>query len=103
MSHFLETFLIAKSFYQLNKYNKAWLNTEFSQNTAFICRKVPRIAWNILNIHFNSGEFFSFTCIYTRRLQKRGFLPIHETGFLPSLKFSTSRFICVLRVLLFSF
>ena len=47
LSHFLEKLLITKAIYQLNKYNKAWLNT-FSQNTDFIYRRVPGIAWNVL-------------------------------------------------------
>ena len=40
-------------------------------------------------------------CAPPRCLQKRDFL--YETGFLPGLKFSTSHFICVLSILLFSF
>ena len=50
---------------------------------------------------FNSGKFFTFTCIHTLPLQKNGF-PL-ETGFLPGFKFSTSHFVhgrsCVLQVL----
>ena len=66
MSHFLETFLIAKSFYQLNKYNKAWLNTEFSQNTAFIYRKVPTdcLEYSEYSLQF-TGIFFLHLHLYS--------------------------------------
>ena len=40
---------------------------------------------------FNSGKFFTFTCIHSLYLQKNGF-PL-ETGFLPGFKFSTSHFV----------
>ena len=65
------------------KYNKAWLNTNLA--------KTPTEK-HIASIHGN----FTFTCIHTLRLQKRGFL--YETGFLPG-----SHPIWVLSVLLFSF
>ena len=31
LSHFLEKLLITKAIYQLNKYNKAWLNTNLAK------------------------------------------------------------------------
>ena len=82
--------------YQLNKYNKAWLlfTVEFQELLV--------IFWKTYRL--NSREFFTFTCIHTLRLQKRGLL--YETGFLPGFKFFTSLlswFSCVLCVLLFSF
>ena len=46
--------------YQLNKYNKAWLEYKFSRNTDFICRRLPGIAWNILrNLSLQFTEMFS--------------------------------------------
>ena len=82
--------------YQLNKYNKPWLlfTVEFQELLV--------IFWKTYRL--NSREFFTFTCIHTLRLQKRGLL--YETGFLPGFKFFTSLlswFSCVLCVLLFSF
>ena len=68
--------------YQLNKYNKAWLNTnlsKFSLNTDFIYRKVPGICLKrsekrIASIHENfvpSPAFILFSCknlsFYTKR------------------------------------
>ena len=100
--HFLEKLLITKAIYQLNKYNKAWLNTNLAKTPTLFTvefQELLEIFWE--TYHFNSREFCTFTCIHTLRLQKRGFL--YETGYLPGLKFSTSHIICVLSLLLFSF
>ena len=50
------------------KYNKAWLNTNLDKTQTE--KHIASILGN-----------FTFTCIHTLRLQKRGFL--NETGFLP--------------------
>ena len=96
LSHFLEKLLITKAIYQLNKYNKAWLNTNLAKTPTLFTvefQELLEIFWQTY-YRFNSREFFTFTCIHTLRLQKRGFL--YQTGFLPGFKFSTSHFICVL-------
>ena len=54
---------------------------KFGQSTDFFTvefQELIRIFWE--TYRFNSPEFFTFTCIHTLRLRKRGFL--HETGFL---------------------
>ena len=71
---------------------------KLSQNTDEF-QELLEIFWE--TYRFNSREFFTLTCIYTSRLQKRGFLC--ETGVLPGLTISTSHFTCVLSVLFFSF
>ena len=36
LSHFLEKLLITKAIYQLNKYNKAWLNTNLAKTPTLL-------------------------------------------------------------------
>ena len=96
--HFLEKLLFTKAIYQLNKYNKALLNTNLAKTQTSSRNCLKYFEKRMASIH---GKFFTRTCLHTLRLQKRGFL--YETGFLPGLKFSTSHIICVLSVLLSSF
>ena len=75
-----------KAIYQLNKYNKAWLNTNLAKTPTLFAvefQELLEIFWE--TYRFNSREFFTFTCIHTLHLQKRGFL--YETGFLPGFEF----------------
>ena len=90
LSHFLEKLLITKAIYQLHKYNKAWLNTNLGKTPTLFTvefQELLEIFWE--TYRFNLREFCTFTCTYTLRLQKRGFL--YKTAFLPGLKFSNLR------------
>ena len=66
LSHFLEKLLITKAIYQLNKYNKAWLNTNLTKTLTLYFtvefQELLQIFWEMY--HFNSPKFFTFTCIY---------------------------------------
>ena len=66
LSHFLEKLLITKAIYQLNKYNKAWLNTNLTKTLTLYFtvefQELLQIFWEMY--HFNSRKFFTFTCIY---------------------------------------
>ena len=72
LSHFLEKLLITKAIYQLNKYNKAWLNTNLTKTPTLYFsvefQELLQIFWE--TYRFNSPKFFTFTCIDTLRLQK---------------------------------
>ena len=83
----------------LNKYNKAWLNTNLA--------KTPTSFRNCVKYFENRNiqSDFSYNCKFIANfgfIYTPGFL--YETGFLPGLlKFSTSHIICVVSVRLFSF
>ena len=96
--HFLEKLLITNAIYQLNKYNKAWLNKNLAKTpTSFRnCLKYSENRNIQSDFPYNCKFIANFGFIYTP-----GFL--YETGFLPGLKFSTSHIICVVSVRLFSF
>ena len=75
LSHFLEKLFITKAIYQLNKYNKAWLNTNLTKTLTlyFTVLRVPGIASNILrNISLQFTEILNYLHLhlYTLRLQK---------------------------------
>ena len=96
--HFLEKLLITNAIYQLNKYNKAWLNKNLA--------KTPTSFRNCLKYSENRNiqSDFPYNCKFIANfgfIYAPGFL--YETGFLPGLKFSTSHIICVVSVRLFSF
>ena len=89
LSQFQEKLLITKTIYNLNKYNKAWLNTNLAKTPTLFTvefQELLQIFWE--TYCFYSREFFTFTCIHTLHLQEHGFL--YETGFLPGFKFSIS-------------
>ena len=86
LSDVLEKLLITKAIYQLNKYNKAWLNTNLAKTLNLFTvgfQESLQIFWEKIHRNF-------LPCIRTLRFRTRGFL--HETGFL-RLSFSTTRFI----------
>ena len=91
--HFLEKLLITNAIYQLNKYNKAWLNKNLAKTpTSFRnCLKYSENRNIQSDFPYNCKFIAKFGFIYTP-----GFL--YETGFLPGLKFSTSHIICVVSV-----
>ena len=65
-----------------------WLNTNLAKTpTLFIVefQEWLEIFWE--TYRFNSPKFFTFTCLHTLRLPKRGFL--YEIGFLPCFTFCT--------------
>ena len=92
LSHVPEKLLITKALSLLiNKSNKAWLNTNLAKTPNLFTvefQELLQIFWE--TYHFNSQEFFIFTCVHTLHLQKLGFL--YETRFL-RLKFSTAHLI----------
>ena len=96
--HFLEKLLITNAIYQLNKYNKAWLNKNLAKTPTSLrnCLKYSENRNIQSDFPYNCKFIANFGFIYTP-----GFL--YETGFLPGLKFSTSHIICVVSVRLFSF
>ena len=63
-----------KAIYQLNKYNKAWLNTNLAKTPTLFTVEFQEwleIFWE--TYRFNSREFFTFICIHTLRWQKLAF------------------------------
>ena len=63
-----------KAVYQLNKYNKAWPNTNVAKTPSLFTvefQELLEIFWE--RYRFNSREFFTFICIHTLRLQTRAF------------------------------
>ena len=66
LSHFLEKLLIIKAIYQLNKYNKAWLNKNLAKTPTLFTvefQELLEMFWK--TYRFNSQEFFTFTCSHT--------------------------------------
>ena len=96
--HFLEKLLITNAIYQLNKYNKAWLNKNLAKTpTSFRnCLKYSENRNIQSDFPYNCKFIANFGFIYTPSF-------LYETGFLPGLKFPTSHIICVVSVRLFSF
>ena len=99
LSNFLEKLLITKneSNLSIKQVQQSLAEYKFSQNTNFIYRRVPGMAWNILrNVSLQfTGIFYLHFHPYSS-LAKTCFL--YQTGFLPGFKFSTSYFICVLNL-----
>ena len=63
-----------KAIYQLNKYNKAWLNTNLAKTPTLFTvefQELLEIFWE--TYRFNSREFFTFISIHTLRWQKLAF------------------------------
>ena len=66
LSHFLEKLLITKAIYQLNKYNKAWLNTNLAKTPTLFTVEFQELLEMFWKTYCsNSQEFFTFTCIHT--------------------------------------
>ena len=64
LSHFPEKLLITKAIYQLNNYNKAWLNTNLAKTPSLFTvefQELLEIFWE--TYRFYSQEFFTFSCI----------------------------------------
>ena len=99
LSHFLEQLLITKneSNLSIKQIQQSLAEYKFSQNTDFIYRRVPGMAWNILrNVSLQfKGIFYLHLHPYSS-LAKTCFL--YQTGFLPGFKFSTSHLIRVLNL-----
>ena len=57
-----------KAIYQLNKYNKAWLNTNSAKTpTSFTVESRNCLKYSEKRIASIHGNFFTFTCIHTRK------------------------------------
>ena len=56
------------------------MNTNLAKKPNLFTVKFQELLQIFLEMYFNSREFFTFTCIHSLRLRKRGIL--HETGFL---------------------
>ena len=82
LSHFLEKLLITKAIYQLNKYNKAWLNTNLAKTPTLFTVEFQELL-EIFYLHTLASILFACknVAFYTKQDFSRALSFPHHTLF----------------------